>query len=125
MADKPTPSYRWSAFTHWANLAFLAAGGVAGATIDPSIWALMLPAQALVLWLTPDLPPFRKAVEKRFEQDQRELERAYYLEQLWGLTPLPPQRGLRGLFVSAPSVPVDSRVAVRSADFERYMEMRD
>jgi hypothetical protein len=125
MAEKPTPSYRWSAFTHWANLAFLAAGGVAGATIDPSIWALMVPAQALVLWLTPDLPLFRRAVEQRFAEDQRELERAYYLEQLWGLAPLPPQRGLKSLFVSAEGVPVDSRVTVRSADFERYLEMRD
>jgi hypothetical protein len=124
MADKPTPSYRWSAFTHWANLAFLAAGGIAGATIDPSIWAMMVPAQALVLWLTPDLPPFRKAVEKRFELDQLERERTYYLEQLWGLSPLPP-RSLKDVFVAPPKVPVDSRVVVRSADFERYLEMRD
>jgi hypothetical protein len=124
MIERFTPSYRWSAFTHWANVAFLAAGGIAGATIDPSFWALMLPAQALVLWLVPDLPPFRTAVEKRHEQKQREAERAYYLEQLWGLAPLP-AKGLKSLFVNEAEPDLDSRVVIRSADYERYLEMRD
>lgn len=128
MTEKVSPSYRWSAFSHWANLSFLAAGALAGAAIDPSIWALMVPAQALVVWLVPDLPPFRKGVEARFSARQREAERAYYLEQLWGLTPKP-QKGLgdrlRSMFVAEQESDVDTRVVTRSAAFERYLEMRD
>jgi hypothetical protein len=129
MADQPTPtpSYRWAAFTHWANLAVLAGGGIAGATIDPSIWYALLPAEALVLWLASDLPPLRRAVDARFERRRRDAERAYYLEQLWGLAPAPRKSfgdRLKELFVSDPAHDVDERLS-RRADCGDYIEMRE
>src|SRR4051794_32526616 len=103
MVEVPKTSYRWAAWTHWSNLAMLVAGGLAGATVDHSFWYALLPAQALVLWLAADLPPLRKAVDAKNLRAQRDAERAYYLEQLWGLTPLPaPTAGerLKQMFVS-------------------------
>ncbi len=128
MAELTTPSYRWAAFSHWANLALLAAGGVAGAAIDPSLLVLLVPAQALVLWLAPDVPPFRASVDARFEHTRLLAERAYYLQQLWGLTPRPAQsmgERLTGLFVSQERDDFDERVMTRPKDFEKYLELRD
>ena len=128
MADKPEPPYRWAAFAHWANLGVLAAFGIAGATIDPSIWALTVPVEALVLWLLPDLPPFRAAIDVRFERQQRLSERAYLVEHLWGLSPMPPPSfsgRMKGWFVTAEVGDVDHRVIERPAEFEKYLEMRD
>lgn len=130
MADKAAtaPSYRWEAWTHWANLALIATCGVAGATVDPSIWGLMIPAQALVLWLLPDLPPFRARVDARRERGRLAAERGYFLSQLWGMRPRAPQamgERLRGWFVSEERDDLDERVLTRPAEFETYLEMRD
>ena len=64
MAARAAGIYRWAALTHWGNLALLAAGGVAGATVDPSVWYMMLPVQALVFWLAGDLPPLRSVTSE-------------------------------------------------------------
>ncbi len=130
MADKDVapPSYRWEAWTHWANLALMATFGVAGATIDPSIWGLMLPAQALVLWLAPDVPTFRARVDARLERRRLLAERAYFLDQLWGVHPRRPMgtaQTLKGWFVSEERDDLDERVVSRPADFDTYLEMRD
>lgn len=127
MADAPKPSYRWAAWSHWANLTFLAAGGLAGATIDPAIWLAMLPIEASVLWMLPDVPTFRRSIDARSERAQLQQEREYYLEQLWGVRPR--RRGLgqrfKELFVTTEIDDVDERVIQRTGDFDRYREMRD
>lgn len=127
MAEAPKGGYRWAAWSHWANLTFLAAGGVAGATIDPSIWALMVPAEALIVWLLPDLPPFRASVDERNERSRLLQERTYYLDQLWGLRPRPRSFGekIKDMFVATDIDDVDERVIQRTGDFDRYIEMRD
>jgi hypothetical protein len=127
MVEVPKTSYRWAAWTHWSNLAVLAAAGIAGATVDPSFWYALLPAQALVLWLAPDLPPLRKAVDAKNLRAQRDAERGYYLEQLWGLTPLPPPTAgerLKRLFVSGSTVDPDERLRHTPAT-AAYFEMRN
>jgi hypothetical protein len=120
-------AYRWAAFTHWSNLALLTSVGVGGALVDPSWWYIVLPTQALLFWLAPDLPPLRKAVDAQTAQTQRDAERTYYLEQLWGLRPLPvPSLGqrLKGMVVSADVPEPDDRLP-RKAENARYFEMRD
>jgi len=127
MADTRAPSYRWAAWSHWANLTFLAAAGVAGATVDPAIWLAALPIEALAVWLVPDLPPFRAAVDKAGERTALRAERAYYLEQLWGLAP--PRRTLgerlTGLFVTRDRDDLDERIVRRPAECAQYLELRD
>lgn len=126
MGDKPTPSYRWAAWSHWANLAFLAATGALGATVDPSFWLLALPVEALAVWVVPDLPPFRARIDEQGEREALIAERAYYLEQLWGLRPRSQSFGerVRGLFVAREVDDYDQRIDRRTQDCERYLEMR-
>jgi hypothetical protein len=127
MSERITPSYRWAAFSHWSNLALLASGAVAGAGVDHSIWLLVLPVEALVLWLASDLPPLRRSVDARFERKRRDAERGYYLQQLWGLVPEPPKSfgdRIRGLFVAGSAHDVDERLP-RGAHAADYLEMRD
>jgi hypothetical protein len=126
MVQVPKTSYRWAAWSHWSNLAMLVAGGLAGATVDHSFWYALLPAQALVLWLAADLPPLRKAVDAKNLRAQRDAERAYYLEQLWGLAPLPPPtpgERLKQMFVSGNTVDPDERLR-RTPATAPYLEMR-
>lgn len=127
MVEVPKTSYRWAAWSHWSNLAMLVAGGIAGATVDPSFWYALLPAQALVLWLAPDLPPLRKAVDAKNLRAQRDAERKYYLEQLFSLAPLPePTVGerLKRMFVSGSEPDPDLRLR-RTAATAPYLEMRN
>lgn len=129
MLEKPTPSYRWAAWSHWANVAFLAAAGVAGATIDPVIWLAALPVEALTIWLVPDLPPFRAAVDKAAEGPALRAERAYYIQQLWGLRPRrrkPLGARLAALFVAEDEVDdLDARIVQRTPESACYLEMRE
>jgi hypothetical protein len=128
MADPPNTSYRTAAFLHWANLAVLAAGGVAGAIIDPTIWLALVPIETGVLWLLPDLPPFRAGVDARREAGEVERERAYYLDQLWGLRPRQHSSvwaRMAAALVQSPDEDMDARVIRRgSLEFANYMEMR-
>lgn len=129
MADgKKEPRYRWAAFTHWANLAAIAAAGFAGATIDPMFLAAIVPLQAAYLWIVPDLPPFRAAVKRSFDAKALQAERAYCLEQLWGLHPRPEKTAgqkLASLFVNEEPDDYDERIIEREAEAERYLEMRE
>jgi hypothetical protein len=129
MGEAPSStSYRTAAFLHWANLAVLAAGGIAGAVVDPMIWLALVPVESTVLWLLPDLPPFRAGVDSRRETLELERERAYYLDQLWGLR----AREHASLWARAaaalvqqPDEDMDSRVVRRaSQEFANYLEMR-
>jgi hypothetical protein len=126
--QKGTPmAYRWAAFTHWSNLAFLTAVGMGGALVDPAWWYVLVPTQALLFWLAPDVPPLRKAVDAQSAQKQRDAERTYYLDQLWGLRPLPaPSLGARmkRMIVSADVPEPDDRLP-RKGENARYFEMRD
>jgi hypothetical protein len=127
MQERKPPSYRLAAFTHWSNLAALATLGVGGMLVDPSLWYALVPLQALVLWLGPDLPPLRRALDARVAQEQLDAERAYYLEQLWGLAPLAPKSAgarLQALFVGEPKVDPDARL-LGGRGSEKYREMRD
>ena len=125
---KKQPRYRWAAFTHWMNLAVIAAAGVAGVTIDPMFLAAIVPLQAAYLWIVPDLPPFRAAVKRTFDAKALREERAYCLEQLWGLHPRAPRTAgqkLAGLFVNDEPDDYDERIIEREAEAERYLEMRE
>lgn len=120
-------AYRWAAFSHWSNLALLTTVGMGGALVDPAWWYVLLPTQALLFWLAPDLPPLRKAVDAQSAQAQRDAERTYYLDQLWGLRPLPePSLGqkIKGMIVS-PDVPEPDDRLPRRSENARYFEMRD
>ena len=127
-ADPQAPSYRWEAFRHWANVAVLAAGGVLGAVHDPAWWVMTLGLQAGVLWVVPDLPPFKRAVDEKHKASRLQQERAYYLAELWGLDDPPAPEGpwWKRVFVEAEPPDVDSRIRYRSLPAARdYLEMRD
>ena len=120
------PSYRLHAFTHWLNLAFLAGAGVAGVVIDPVIWMVAAPLEMGAMWVLPDLPNFRARVDQ--QQAARDLirERAYYLQQLWGLAPRRLSRAewIIGLFADFERDDLDARVLKKDPAFQQYAEMR-
>jgi len=130
--SKPTaaePGYRTTAFTHWGNLALLAVGGIGGAVIDPAIWIALVAIEGAVLWILPDLPPFRMWVDKNWTHQEMMRERAYYLQQLWGVRPLPPLTGwakVAGWFAERdPHADLDDRVMNRTApESQQYLELR-
>jgi len=124
--------YRWYAFTHWLNLAFVAGAGVAGAFIDPIFAIMAAPLELGALWVIPDLPFFRVRVDQIESAKDLARERAYYLQQLWGLGPplrktRPTTLGKRiaGWFVEVDDENVDQRVINRDAAFQKYLDMRD
>src|SRR3954454_14780731 len=127
MAEEKTgPSYRWAAFSHWINWALIGAGAAAGAAIDPLLLAAILPAELAVLWVLPDLPPFRAAIDKRYKQRALLAERAFYLDHLWELTPREQSLGDRVLsaFVQRETDDYDDRVIHRGSEFQKYLEIR-
>jgi len=126
-SSKPPIPYRWQAFTHWANLALLAATGVAGAAVDPLIWLLLAPLEMGALWVLPDLPSFRARVDQRQAAKDLQRERAYYVEQLWGLRPR--ERTLGKRFVEwfadvDEGDTLEERVEETDSAFEHYVAMR-
>jgi hypothetical protein len=129
MAEDPAnkrPPYRWTAFTHWANLALLAGTGVAGALVDPIIWLLAAPFEIGALWIVPDLRAFRARVDQRETAKALQRERAYYLEQLWRLAPKKKTLGekLVGIFADLDDDDLDERVIERDSAFRNYEAMR-
>lgn len=125
--DSKNPPYRWEAFRHWANLAFLAAGTVAGAVHDPLWWVGTAGLQAGVLWVLPDLPFWRAYVNEKHRAERLLQERAYYLKELWGLDDPPKPKGnfVSRLFVEAPEPDLDTRILNRHDPSCRdYLEMR-
>lgn len=129
-AQEAKAPYQRYAFLHWLNLGILAVGGVA-ATQDPSVLVGLVPLELGVLWILPDLPFFRTWADKTFQQQQATQERAFYLEQLFGLKPRAEKTlmgKLKTLFVdTAPETgdQVDLRIATPdSPDARRYLEMR-
>ena len=125
---KRGPSYRKEAFSHWLNVAFLLGGGIAGATVDPIIWVLMAPVELGILWAVPDMRLFQHFTDKRWTAGEAERQRAYYLEQLWGLDERESTgfaSWLKGLMFEAED-DLDARVVKRhTPEFRHYMEMRD
>lgn len=128
MAAEPKPPYRWEAFRHWLNLGVLVAGGFLGLVHDPMWWVAAGGVQAATLWVVPDLPQFRRGIDKKYSAKRVLDERAYYLEQLFGLADPPgPKRGfLSRMLFEAPPVDLDSRIIERhSKECREYLEMRD
>jgi len=123
---KSKAPYRWQAFTHWAHLSALAATGVAGAVIDPSLWLLAVPLEMGALWVIPDLPVFKARVDRAHTLRELARERAYYLDQLWGLARSRKSLGRRmaDWFFDVEE-DLDSRVISRDSSFERYQELRE
>lgn len=126
--DRQAPPYRWEAFKHWLNLGLMAAGGFLGMTHDPMWFVAAGGVAAATVWVVPDLPPFRKLVDEKYKKKRLLDERAYYLEQLFGLAePSGPKRGFfaRLLFEGPPS-DLDGRIVERHSKFCRdYLEMRE
>src|SRR5258706_7726389 len=109
------------------TLVFLAAAGALGATIDPMIWAAIVPAELAVLWALPDIPPFRAAVDKQHKKRAMLAERAFYMDQLWSLAPRAPASLLdrvASFFVQNDQDDLDQRVIHSDADHARYLEIR-
>ncbi|ACY17577.1 hypothetical protein [Haliangium ochraceum] len=120
-------TYRKAAFAHWANLAFLAVGGLVS-LFEPSALLAIIPLELGVLWVVPDLPGFRMATDKQLDVATMQREREYYMQQLWGLEPLPPKslgQRLAGLFTEDEEIPLEARVQDRKSEsFRSYLEMR-
>ncbi len=122
--------YRWYAFTHWLNLAFLAGAGLAGYFVDPIFAMLAAPLELGALWVIPDIPVFRARIDRIESAKDLSRERVYYLQQLWGLGPVrrtsPTTWGKRmaGWFVEIDDGDVDQRVVNRDAAFQKYLDMR-
>lgn len=130
MAEERTAKkapYRWHAFTHWANLAFLAGVGVAGVVVDPILWVLAAPLELGALWVIPDLPPFRLRVDQRQAAKELANERAYYLAQLWGLARKRRSLGewILEMVADVDDEDTDKRVIKKDAAFQQYVEMRE
>lgn len=126
--DRNTPPYRWEAFRHWLNLGVLAAGSFLGLVHDPMWFVAVGGIQAATLWVVPDVPPFRKMVDDKYRQQRLLDERAYYLDQLFGLAAPPgPKKGFFArLFFEGPPVDLDSRIVERhSKECRDYLEMRE
>lgn len=119
--------YRWQAFSHWLNLGFLAASGLAVVALGPVALIPALALEAGALWVVPDLPPFRRKVDQRLEFKDLMVERAYYLDQLWGLRPEPPRRlGARMASLLAETVvdDLDDRIERLDSRAAEYLELR-
>ncbi len=126
--DAPQPPYRWEAFKHWANLAVLGAGAFLGAVHDPLWWVATAGVQVGVLWVLPDMPPWRAIVNKKHAAAALYHERAYFLNQLWGLNapPPPPGNWLTRLVVEQPLPELDQLIQDQRDPAARdYLEMRD
>lgn len=123
-----TGRYRWHAFTHWANLGLLAVGAAATVAVGPLALLALIPLEAGALWIVPDLPNFRAAVDEELATADLYKERTYYMDQLWGLHPLPPKslgERIAGLFTEREELGLDDRVMRRgSQSFCDYLEMR-
>lgn len=126
--DAPQPPYRWEAFRHWANLAVLGAGTLLGAVHDPLWWVATAGVQVGVLWVLPDMPPWRAHINKKHAAAALYHERAYFLNQLWGLNdpPPPPGNWLTRLLVEQPLPELDQLIRdTRDPAARDYLEMRD
>ena len=126
--DRNAPPYRWEAFRHWLNLGVLAAGSFLGLVHDPMWFVAVGGIQAATLWVVPDVPPFRKSVDEKYRQQRLLDERAYYLDQLFGLADPPgPKKGFFArLFFEGPPVDLDSRIVERHGkECRDYLEMRE
>jgi hypothetical protein len=129
MPGEPTlrqAPYRWHAFTHWLNLAFLAGAAFGGAVIDPIIWMLAAPLEIGAMWVLPDLPLFRTGVDRWQKSKDFAREKAYYMKQLWGLGPKRNSLAEEfiGWFVDTDNDDLDARVLRRDDTFQQYSEMK-
>lgn len=125
--EPKAPPYRWEVFRHWANLALIAAGGAAGALHDPMWFAFTAVAAGGVMWVVPDMPPVRAAIDKKYRAKTLLQERAYYLSELWGLEDAPPRGNwLTRLLFEQEEPDPDTRIRDRSSLACRdYLEMRE
>ena len=127
MSDEPAaPPYRWEVFRHWANLALIALGCAAGTFHDPMWFVFTGAAAAGVLWVVPEMPPVRGAIDKKYRAKQLMAERAYYLKELWGLEDeIPKGNWFTRLLVEPEPTDPDTRIRDRASLACRdYLEMR-
>ncbi len=126
--DRNTPPYRWEAFKHWLNLGVLAAGGFLGLVHDPMWFVAAGGIAGASVWVLPDIPQFRKHIDKKYHEKRVLEERAYYLDQLFGLAdpPKPKQGFFARLLFEAPPVDLDALIVERHTKEARdYLEMRE
>ena len=124
---KKTGRYRWRAFSHWLNLGFLAASGLAVVVLGPVALIPALALEAGALWVVPDLPPFRRSVDEQLEFKDLLVERAYYLHQLWGLRAEPKRKlgaRLASLFAETVVDNLDDRIVGLDTRTAEYLELR-
>lgn len=129
MTEEKKPPYLKMAFFHWLNIGVLSSGIILGTVFnEPAVIVSTLFIEASVLWVIPDLPPFRKWVESSHYKSLESIERAYYLEQLWGLIQYPKpslQSRILSFFATQEEEDPDIRIKLRdSLDCQRYLEMR-
>lgn len=126
-ADRKSPPYRREVFKHGLNVALLVAGGLAG-LLNPLWWIMTAALEGGILWIVPDIPFVRKRLDEKFKERARLTERAYYLEQLFGLREKP-ERGFlaRLLFETEETADeLDERLSERAhPDVRPYFEMRE
>ena len=122
------PPYRWEAFKTSINLAGLAAGTFLGLVHDPMWFVAVGGLQLASLWIVPDLKSFQQSIDEKHARLQRQKERAYYLDSLWGLADEPKARLplWKRLFLEAPTVDLDTRILERkSRECRDYLEMQE
>lgn len=125
--SKRTGRYRWHAFSHWLNLGFLAASGVAAVALGPLALIPALALEAGAMWVVPDLPRFRRGLDQRLNMKELLEERAYYLEQLWGLRPTgerSPGARVASLFGEAIEDDFDDRLVNLDVNAAEYLKLR-
>lgn len=127
-AEPKAPPFRWEVFRHWANFALIATGATLGVFHDPMWFAFTAAAEAGVLWVVPDLPAVRAAVSQKHRAKTLRQERAYYLNELWGLHPKPPPKSgwFKRLLFEEEEPDPDESIKDRSSPACRdYLEMRE
>lgn len=77
-------NYRRAVLTHWANLTGVGVAGVLGAAAFGPVGLFAVGvAEALALWIVPDIPSVQKRLDATEKDDTLETRRWYYLNALW------------------------------------------
>ncbi len=125
--SRKSSTYRKATLTRTWNLGLLALGVGAGIALGPIGWLALAGAEAGVLWVVPDLPQFRAKIDKEMDEGDIMKERAYYMDQLWGLEPEPEKslgQTITSWLTEAPPVDLNERVLNRdAASYHDYHEM--
>lgn len=80
-------SYRWSVFKHWVNLAYLTGVVTLGLIGGVEVLGLGLLIEGFALWVLPDIPQVKLALDAVDRTARIERQRWYYLKVLWRVKP--------------------------------------